>query len=131
VSDPGLEAAAARLEEIAPGYLDRIRKATAGMSVPRTPPERARRAIDLVVATAQINPNAPLLSRRRSGRFIKRVIGSLVRFYVVFVAGQITDLGESASWMGTALCDYVEGLETEVAMLSERVRRLEEAQGRS
>jgi hypothetical protein len=130
VMPESLDAAAARLEEIAPGYLERIRKRAAGMGVPRTPTERARRSIDLVVEAARINPNAPLVSRRRSGRFLKRVVGSLARFYVVFVADQVTDLGESASWMGSALCDYVDGLEAEVVALRERVTRLEAGQGR-
>jgi len=42
----------------------------------------------------------------------------------------VTDLGVGASWMGSALCDYVVGLEVEVADLRERVRRLEEGPGR-
>lgn len=120
-----LEHAAARLEEIAPGYLDRIRGRAAELGIPRTPRRRAERAVDLVVETARIDPNAPIGSHRRSGRVAKRVVGTLIRFYVLSVTDQVSDLGESVSWMGTALCDYVAALEDEVAALSERVDRLE------
>lgn len=125
-----LEAAAARLEEIAPGYLDRIRGRAARLGVPRTRLERTRRSIDLVVQAAQINPAAPVDSGRPAGRVVKRVVGMLTFFYIRFLAEQVTDLGESASWMGSALCDYVAGLEAEVDALRERVTRLEEASAR-
>ena len=126
-----LEAAASRLEEIAPGYLDRIRRRAAELGVPRTPLERAQRAVDLVTETAHINPAAPVTSTSRTGRILKQGVGRLTYFYVRFIADQVVDLGESASWMGTALCDYVAGLEAEVGSLRERVARLEEASGRS
>lgn len=126
-----LEAAAARLEEVAPGYLDRIRRRAAELGVPRTPLERARRAIDLVAETAHINPAAPVGSTRRTGRVLKQGVGMLTYFYIRFIADQVVDLGESASWMGSALCDYVAGLEAEVTSLQQRVARLEEASGRS
>ena len=125
-----LEAAAARLEEIAPGYLDRIRRRAADLGVPRTPLERARRAVDLVEETSHINPAVPVSSTRRTGRILKQGVGKLTYFYVRFVADQVVDMGESASWMGTALCDYVAGLEAEVTALAERVARLEQASGR-
>ena len=124
---PSLETAEARLQEIAPGYLDRIRRKAAELGVARTPLERARRSIDLVTETSHINPSAPVASHRRSGRIMKRGVGMLTYFYIRFIVDQVQDMGESASWMGTALCDYVAGLESEVASLRERVRRLEEA----
>jgi hypothetical protein len=125
------EEAAARLEEIAPGYLDRIRRRAAELGVPKTPLERARRAVDLVTETSHINPAAPAGSSRRSGRVLKQAVGRLTYFYVRFIADQVVDLGESTSWMGSALCDYVAGLEVEVASLKERVARLEQASARS
>lgn len=124
-----LAAAAARLEEIAPGYLDRVRSRAAELAVPKTQAQRARRSVDLVMRSARVDPRPPVSSRRRSGRVVKRVVGSLTRFYVAFLAEQVIDLGESTALMGSALCDYIEGLEAEVAALQERVGRLEQAQG--
>lgn len=111
-------------------YLDRVRRRAAELGLPRTPAKRARRSVDLVEATAQINPHAPVQSTRRSGLLVKRVVGTLTHFYVRHVAEQVTELGESASWMGTALCDYIAGLEAEIADLRERVSRLEQDPGR-
>ena len=122
-----LEEAAARLEALAPGYLDRIRHRAAQMGVPTTPAGRAERAVAMVVATARINPDVPAESRRRSTRLLKRAVGVLTRFYFMHVTEQVTEFGESTSWMGTALCQYIEGLETEVAELRERVARLEQS----
>ena len=128
-STADLEAAAARLEQIAPGYLERIRGRAGELAVPKTPSDRARRSVDLVMRSARIDPNPPRSSRRRSGRVVKRVVGSLTRFYVAFLAEQAIDLGESSALMGSALCDYIDGLEAEVAALRDRVGRLERAQG--
>lgn len=120
------EQAGARLEEIAPGYLDRIRRRAADLGLPPTPRDGARRSIDIVIDQSRLNLDVPTASRTRPGRLLKRLVAVLVRFYLVFVAEQIRDLGESTSWMGTALYNYVAGLEAEVAELRERVARLEE-----
>ena len=131
ISAPELEAAAARLEEVAPGYLAEIRSRAAALALPKTTAERARRSVDLVMRTARIDPNAPVSSRRLSSRAVKRAVGTLARFYVAFIAEQVIDLGESAALMGGALCDYIDGLEAEIADLRERVGRLERAEGPS
>ncbi len=47
-----LEEAAARLEAVAPGYLERIRRRAAELGVPRTPRDRARRSVDIVAESA-------------------------------------------------------------------------------
>ncbi|HET6963709.1 MAG TPA: hypothetical protein VFH58_02985 [Acidimicrobiales bacterium] len=126
-----VEEAAARLEQIAPGYLDRIRRRAAELGLPRTPADGARRSIDIVVDSSRLNLDVPTASQRMAGRVVKRGVAVMVRFYLVFMAEQIRDLGESTSWMGTALYNYVAGLESEVAELRERVRCLEEARGPS
>lgn len=122
-----VDEAAARLESIAPGYLEKIRRHAAELGVPTTQAGRARRAVAMVAATAPIDPDVPTESRRRAGRLVKRGVGVLTRFYFVHLTAQMSEFGESTSWMGTALCDYIEGLEAEVAALRERVARLEQA----
>lgn len=120
----GLAEAAATLESLQPGYLDQVRRAAAERGVARTRVEQVRRAIKLVADTSDINPDAPLLSRRRSGRALKRVVGSLTRFYIIYVAGQVTDLGHSASWMGASLLEYVGDLEARIQALEAEIEDL-------
>jgi hypothetical protein len=121
-----LEAAAARLEARAPGYLELVRRRAAELGLPRTPEERVRRMIGLVSQAAPIDANAPVASPRRSVRLAKQGVGALVRFYMLHLAGQVATLGGSTALMGEALCDYVAGLEQEVAELRARVARLEQ-----
>jgi hypothetical protein len=124
-----IEEAAARLERIAPGYLEMVRRRAAERGVPGSPEERARRAVAVVSDTAQISPDAPVASRRRGGRLVKRLVAGLVRFYFLHLVQQVAEMGQSTSWMGYALCDYVAGLEGEVAELRARVERLESGTG--
>ena len=115
------------MESEAPGYLARVRKQAAALARPATEQERARRAIAVVVNNAQIHPNVPFASRRLVGRLLKRVIGTLIRFYIIHINSQVVEFAESSAWMGQSLLDYAESLEAEVATLRARVRRLEEA----
>ena len=120
-----LEEAAARLEEVAPGYLADVRLRASELGLPKSPEERVRRLVDLVSRSARINPDAPVASARSSTGLVKRGVGALVRFYFLHVTAQITTLGESTAQMGDALSDYVAGLERELEELRERVARLE------
>ena len=124
-TDPALEAAAERLERTAPGYLARVRRLASARGVPTTPAGRVDRALELVDQTAQIDINPPIVSNRRLGRVMKKIVGTLIRFYMIHMADQVTDLGDSVSWLGRALHDYVAGLEAEVGRLRGEVADLQ------
>jgi hypothetical protein len=126
VTPESLAEATARLESAAPGYLARIRKQAAALARPATEKERARRAIAITVQTAHVNPNVGFTSRRVTGRVLKRVVATLIRFYILHINSQLVEFAESSAWMGQSLLDYTESLEKEVATLKERVRRLEQ-----
>lgn len=121
-----LQEAAARLEAEAPGYLARVRRSAAALARPDGERDRARQAIAITVETAQVTPNVPFASRRLVGRVMKRVIGTLTRFYFVHLTSQVVEFAEASAWMGQSLLDYTATLEAELAALRERVRRLEE-----
>ena len=127
VTPEALADATSRLEASSPGYLARVRRQAAALARPATEKERARRAIAVTVETAHINPNVPFASANLVGRLLKRVIGTLVRFYVLHINSQVVEFAESSAWMGQSLLDYTESLEKEVVALKARVRRLEEA----
>lgn len=132
-TDPAPEAVEAQLEETAPGYLGRVRRLAAARSLPATLEGRVGRALDTVEEASRIDVTPPVISSRRMGRVMKEGVGTLVRFYMIHLADQVTDLGNSVSWMGRSLADYVSHLESEVTSLraqvddlEERVRQLEE-----
>lgn len=120
-----LQEAADRLERIAPGYLELVRRRAAELGLPPTREARARRTVELVAQAAPIDATPPIASARRIVQAAKRGVGTLVRFYALHLAGQVSTLGDSTALMGEALCDYVAGLEREVSELRERVARLE------
>lgn len=129
VTPDDLRDAEARLERVAPGYLDKVRRRAAALGVPATPRDRARSAVELTEASGAIDPNVPLLSNRPSGRMVKTAVATATRFYMLHLARQINEFAGSTAGMGQALVDYVAGLEAEVADLRERVRCLEERLG--
>lgn len=124
-SPESLEEAAARLEQVAPGYLAEVRQRASELGLPKSPEERVRRLVTLVSRAAPINADAPTDSARPATGLVKRGVGALVRFYFLHVTAQVTTLGESTAQMGEALCDYVAGLERELEELRRRVARLE------
>ena len=123
-----LDEAAARLEQVAPGYLAQVRERAAELGLPKSPEERARRLVALVSRSARVDADAPTASTRASTGLVKRVVAALIRFYFLHVTAQVTTLGESTALMGEALTDYVAGLEHELEELRARVARLEGGQ---
>ncbi len=122
----GVSQAESELERRSPGYLAKVRRLASELGVPRTREEQVRRAVHLVDSASRIRVDAPTDSARTAGRYAKRAVGTLTRFYVVHIAGQVTELGQSTAWMGTALLEYVAELEKRVAALEAEVASLRE-----
>lgn len=124
-ANAALEQAADRLEREAPGYLARARRLAADLGLPATPAARVVRAIDLVDETGRVNADAPTVSSTEWGRMVKTVVGRFVRWYMLHMAAQVSELGSSVSWMGRSLYEYTAGLEAEVDRLRGEVDRLQ------
>lgn len=129
-----LAQAAERLEGIAPGYLARARRLAAARGLPPNAAARVGQAIDLVDEAAQVDADAPTLSASPGARTVKTAVGRFVRWYMLYMAGQVSELGASVSWLGRALFDYASGVEAEVDRLRAEVvqlrARVEELEGR-
>jgi hypothetical protein len=124
-----LAAEAERLEQLAPGYLARVRAAAAARGLAPTPAGRARQAVDLLDQTARISPDVPLASANPLARVLKLIVNRLVRWYMIYITDQATELGVSVSWVGRAMLDYIGRLESEVAGLRREVEELKAARG--
>lgn len=131
---PGLasqivEAAAAR--SAAPGFpgdrLARIRTAAARLAPDRSPSGDLRQAALMVERQAQVDLEVPTASAVPGVSLVKLVIKKLMIWYLRFLGHQITSLGQATARFGLAVATRVDGVEAEVAVLEERVSRLEAA----
>jgi len=81
---------------------------------------------------AVIDADVPTISRRRAGRLVKRLVKSLIGWYLRYLAQQVTVLGQTTARLGSALAlradrieDATTGLGEDLARLRDRVDRLE------
>lgn len=123
---------AERLERTAPGYLERIRRATAALAVRQGADGDARAALADVEDAATVDIDAPTASARPAGRVAKDMTKRLVGWYVGYVGRQVSVLGHATARLGALLLERTEALEAatdrlgaEVERLAARVERLE------
>jgi hypothetical protein len=137
-----LASATTRLEQIAPGYLARIRASAAERALPADPHAHARRVLQLIeeMSTVNVSPPAPsaggwkrlvrmlthpsAVARRGSVRLVKSFAGRVLRWYVAQVTGQVAELSNSLWLLGRSLLDYTEHLESEITALRAEVETL-------
>ncbi len=132
--------AVGRLEQVAPGYLEQVRRATSRLVARRSGPSGdPRDALAELEEAAAIDVEVPTLARRRAVRLVKVGVRALVGWYMRYVGQQVTALGQSTARLGAALVEASEdlsrrgedlsrrtdGLATEVEALAARVGRLE------
>jgi hypothetical protein len=134
-SPTDVEAAAARLEREAPGYLERVRRATMRLAARPGTLGDPRIALDALGEVTTVNVDVPTASRRRPVRVIKVVIRRLLGWYLRYLGDQVTVLGQAVARLGAALVERTEQLGDETAKLqrdvnglAERVERLERGQ---
>jgi hypothetical protein len=136
-TEPGrqgqVDAAAERLESLFPGYLTKVRRAAARLGV-----HTAAQADDLevlledVADQARIDVEVPTASRRREGVYLKKAIKLGTRWYLRYLANQMTAFGESVSRLGRELAARTDALDAradalraDVEALRRRVDQLE------
>jgi hypothetical protein len=112
-------------------YLDRVRGLT-GRLGRRSGDNQLGDALADLEASAAIDSDILPLSRRRSVRLVKRLVTSLVGWYLRYLAQQTTVLGQATARLGAALVERAERLEdrtghlqSEVDALRQRVEVLE------
>jgi hypothetical protein len=133
-----LRAAERRLEGIAPGYLAKVRLAAARTGRHHGDSGDVEAVLAEVAMVATVDVDVPTLSRRRSVSVLKRVVKTLIGWYLRYLGDQVSALGASVSSLGTALSERSDRLEAdtlatalELQRLRRRVDDLEAAAGRS
>ena len=127
-----LEPAQARLERSAPGYLERVRRATSRLAAREGVLGDPRIALESLRDVAVIDPEVPTVSSRREVRLLKVVIRRLIGWYLRFLGAQVTVLGQATVRLGTSLVERTEqlgdetaGLQRDVAAIQARLEALE------
>ena len=125
-------AAGTRLEQIAPGYLERVRNAASSLGVRNVEASDLRAALLDVEDLSEVDIDIPIVARRAPVRALKAAVKRLVGWYLSYLAKQVTAFGQAVTHLGTALSDRTEALEgstrelrAQVVELAERVDRLE------
>ena len=124
-------------QDRAPELVQRVRDATARLSVPDAGGCRARDALADVGYRARIDVDVPTASRHRREAWLKSAVKRLIRWYLAYLGDQVSVLGAAISRLGAALVERTEAIETSAGHLAERVddldarlRRLEGDGGR-
>jgi hypothetical protein len=133
-----LAEAAQRLEASYPGYLERVRRASARLAVRDPNADDLQAAIDAVADFSVIDLDVPTASRVPLAGMVKAVIERLISWYLGYFGRQLLTFGEAVSNLGAMLMDETEtlshstaALQADVVSLGERVERLEQARHRS
>jgi len=131
-TEPDLALAAARLERNAPGYLDRVRRATARLAARDGLAGDPRIALESLRDVAVIDVEVPTVSARREVHLVKVMIRRLIGWYLRFVGEQVTVLGQATVRLGATLVertdqlgDETASLQRDVAAITARVEALE------
>jgi hypothetical protein len=137
MSADGVLAAEQRLEQIAPGYLERVRRAASELAVEDPEADDTRAALDAVDHFADIDLDVPTGSRIPLAAGLKLAVKKLIGWYLGFFGRQLTNFGQAVSNLADILVERderrgreVSELKAELERLSKRVDRLERPAGR-
>lgn len=105
--------------------LARIRTAAGRLAPDHAPAGDLRQAALLLERQAVVDLEVPTASAVPGVALVKLVLKKLMIWYLRFLGHQITALGQATSRFGLAVAARVDGVEADVAVLEERVSRLE------
>jgi len=109
--DPAaIRTAAEALAEADPGYVERIRTAAARLAAREASPGDAPGALLVLEDSATIDVEVPVASTTRAGTLVKTGVRRVSRWYLRYVAEQVTLLGQATVRLGTALMERTDEL---------------------
>lgn len=122
VARPG---AVAGLSSADQSYVDQVRRATHRVGSPDLAPGDARGAIGAAAELVGFDVDAPIWSARPEGRLAKQAIKRAVRWYLRYLADQLTDFGQAVIKAADAVTGRVESLEEATRTTDMRLDALE------
>lgn len=105
--------------------ISRIRAAGARLAASEFRPDDLRHGALLLERQATIDLEVPTASRIPGVSLFKRSAKLLMIWYLRFLAHQISAFGQATARFGVTVANRIEGVEADLADLTERVARLE------
>lgn len=135
---PDTAAAEARLEELAPGYLAKVRAAAAALAVDAHGGGSVAVEVAAVREAAEFDLDVPTMSMNPAGSYVKEAVKRATSWYLRYLTVQVAGFARSVTSMGEALATQLERLDRvdadqagELEALRERVAKLEAAGGQA
>ena len=119
-----VKSAESNLEQIEPGYLDRVRTSAARLGVRGQDPDLVRDALRNLEDTVQIDVEPPTYASQLGGRAIKNVVKRSVQWYIRYIAVQVNALGQAMVTFGSGVADRLDELEASNRGLQHKVDEL-------
>lgn len=123
--DERWRAAAAKAEQLAPGYVDRVRLAAARLAAGPDRRGDLRASLATVEEAARVDLDAPTLSRLAAGRGLKEAVKRLTRWYLRYVGDQVTAFGQAVATFGREVADRTDELADQQAATAAKLAALE------
>ena len=109
--DPAaIRTAAEALARTDPDYVERIHHAAARLAPREASPGDAPGALLVLEDSATIDVEVPVASTTRAGTLVKTGVRRVIRWYLRYVAEQVTLLGQATVRLGTALMERTDEL---------------------
>lgn len=112
------------LEARDPGYLERVREATAKLGVRGAGPDLIRDSLHDVEDLIHIDADVPTYASQRGGKTVKTIVKRSIQWYIRYVAVQVNALGQALVGFGTAVADRLDEMEASSGKLQSRVDEL-------
>ena len=112
------------LDQIEPGYLNRVRIAAARLGVTGQGPDLVKDALRDLEDTVQIDVEPPTYASQPGVRAVKSFVKRSIQWYVRYIAVQVNALGQAMVTFGSVVADRLDELEASNRGLQHKVDEL-------
>jgi hypothetical protein len=121
---------AGELDEADRVYVDKARSAAERLGVRGDGPDQARDALADLEQILPVDADPPAASASPGGQMVKSAVKRLARWYVAYLASQVTAVGEATVRIASHLADRIDELDGATKAQAARIQDLERRVGR-
>lgn len=123
------------LDEADRAYIEKARASAERLAIRGEGPDASRDALSDLEELLPVDADPPAASANPAGRLVKSAVKRFVRWYLAYLAGQVTAIGEAVLRFGSHLSDRVDELDgaikTQTARIEELEHRVQELESRA